>query len=229
MRKFFPVLTCCFLIFGNISTTAQTNASANPEEKKLTVYKTKPFHISKTDFKNLTYPVPLSAGGEANFTLRNGTALKTADLPNFRLRKTYFYDLTGDGADEAITHILADGCQMGCGNSNLFFIHTPENDEPKLLWKIAVGGDTLGGLKAVNFNAGEIIVDIFGECSLDGWLINPRADVKTNPELKTTRYTRFIFTGDANGFMKKTKEILPLSGNIKFSQYKARINFGVKE
>ena len=229
MRKFFPVLICCFFIFGSISTTAQTTPSGKAEKKKPPVSKTKPFDISKADFQNLTYPVPLSSGGEATFTLRNGTAAKTENMPNFSLRKTYYFDLTGDGLEEAITHILADGCQMGCGNSSLFFIYTPVNNQPKLLWKIAVGGDTMGGLKAANFNVGEIILDTFGDCSLDGWLINPRVDVKTNPELKTKSYTRFVFTGGANGFTKKTKEIYPLTQNINFSQYTAMISFGIKE
>jgi hypothetical protein len=142
------------------------------------------------------------------------------------LRKTYFFDLTGDAKDEAITHIVADGCQLGCNSSSLFYIHTAESNKPKLFWKIAIGGDVMGGLKSANFKAKEIVMEVFGDCTLSNSVITPNIDMKKNTNLKTTNYTRFVFSRTENGFTQTAREVLPLPSNMSVLDYRSQISFG---
>jgi hypothetical protein len=115
---------------------------------------------------------------------------------------------------------------MGCGLSSLFYIYTVEQNQPRLLWKIAVGGNEMGGLKKVNFDSDEIILDVFGDCSLEGWLIRPFVDIKKNPKLKTSSYTRFVFSRAETGFTQTSKVTVPLTTRIDFSAYRPQISFG---
>ena len=200
--------------------TVRNKDSNNSESKKTTSL------ISKTDFNNYTYPVPDIGTLEKSFTLKNGTAAKKGGLPNFTMRKTYYFDLTGDKADEAITHIVADGCQMGCESSSLFYVYIWENNKPKLIWKIAIGGDVLGGLKTAHFCDKEVVIETFGDCSLEDWLIRTNIDLSKNPKLKTTTYSRFQFTFENGMFSSPSKTVLPLDGGLNFNNYRPQITFG---
>jgi hypothetical protein len=197
-----------------------TNKQTNSDNKKNTL------DLSGIDFKNFTYPVPNIVNLEKSFTLNNGKAGKKDGSPSFKLRKTYFFDLTGDKKDEAITHIIASGCQLGCESSSLFYIHTAENNQPKLIWKIAIGGDVMGGLRAASFKMNEIVLETFGDCLLDDWLIKPNIDLTKNPKLKTTSYTRFTFSQSGSGYAQTSKVVLPLSASTNISDYRPQISFG---
>ena len=221
MRKFIPFVICAFLFCGSESLTAAAQTQKNPQKQPTP--KTKTLDISKVDFKNFTYPAPNGTKPDKSFVLRNGASI-SSDFPNFRLRKTYYFDLTGDGGDEAITHIIADGCRLGCESSSLFFIYTRDEKETRLLWKIAVGGDAMGGLKEANFTEEQIVLETFGDCALEGWLITPKVDVKTNPTLKIMNYTRFVFAGD--NFTQISKNVLPLARSVNLTNYRPKISFG---
>jgi hypothetical protein len=231
MKVFY--LLIIFVVFasgcGVISSKAQIRTNANRTvsgSRANQNTKTKTLDISTIDFKNFTFPFP--GGGKAGntLTLKNGISGKKEGSPGYSLRKTYYFDMTGDQKVEAVSHIMVDGCQLGCESSQLFYIYTVENDKLKLLWKIAVGGDTMGGLKAVNFKAHEIILETFGEGTLEDWLIRSNIDLKKNPTLKTSNYTRFVFSGGETDFTQTGKEILPLTTFIDFVEYRPQITFG---
>jgi hypothetical protein len=228
MKLFFLIIifSVFAVVFNSISTEAQTIAPGNgPASSKNQNSKTNTLDISMVDFKNFTFPTVGAGNVEKTFTLKNGESGKKGIAPYYALRKTYYFDLTGDKKDEAITHIIVEGCEMGCESSSLFYIHTTENKQPKLLWKIAVGGNTMGGLKAVNFKSDEIVLESFGDCSLEGWLIKPVVDVQKNPKLKTTSYTRFVFSRNENSFAQTARNVLPLTIFIDFLQYRPQITF----
>lgn len=217
---------------NNFSTKAQIRASnrgkiVNVNQNTATTnIKTKAPDISRFDFKNFTFPDFSSVISEKTFTLINGASDQKDVFPKYRLRKTYYFDLTGDKKNEAVSHIIAEGCQMGCETSNLFYIHSEENKQLKLIWKIATGGNVLGGLKSVNFKANEIMFEVFGNCMVENQIIKPEVDLKKNPKLKTTNYTRFIFSGGETGFTQTAREVLPLATNIDFTEYRTQISFG---
>lgn len=232
--RLFLIVIVCFLFavgVGNISTTAQiredpnTGKTATDKENKSTQKKSaKPFDISKVDFKNYTFPD--FSTDVKTFTLKNSASGIKDVFPRYVLRKTYYFDLTGDKKKEAISHIIAEGCQMGCETSNLFYIHTEENNQLRLVWKIATGGDVLGGLKSAKFNVDEIIFEVFGDCTVENLVIKPEVDLKKNAQLKTTNFTRFVFSVTEDGFTQTAREVLPLPAKISFPDYRSQIRFG---
>jgi hypothetical protein len=232
MKVFLCALIFPVLLFGGvILTEAQATGSGivvnknpnNPQTKNTTT------DITKIDFKNFNYPLPSVGNLEKSMTLKNGISLKKDGLPNFTLRKTYYFDLTGDNEDEAITQIIADGCQLGCESSNLFYVHTIENDQPKLIWKIAIGGDVLGGLKAAHFKVKEFVIETFGDCTLNDWLIKTNLDMKKNSRVTATSYSRFVFTYENNSFATGAKTMLPLETNLNMASFRPKISFGEPE
>jgi len=212
---------------SNIKTEAQIRGSSNgmvvTNTKSATPFPVSvPIDLSTVDFKNFTFP---EINGEKAFTLKNGRIERKAGTPGYTLRKTYLFDLTGDDNDEAISHIHADGCDFGCESSNFFYIYTPVGNEAQLLWKIAIGGDTLGGLKAANFNLNEIVLETFGDCTNKNGVIKPIVDIKKNPGLKTKNYTRFVFKRDGLKYLETERDVLPL-GIENLEDYRPQITFG---
>ena len=232
MKLFFLVIIFSFFASGcgKINTQAQFTASNTGKIVNSNVNqsaaKANTLDISTVDFKNFTFPDFGAGNSEQPFTLKNAVAESGNNYPKYTLRKTYYFDLTGDAKDEAITHIIADGCQLGCDSSSLFYIHTAEYNKPKLFWKIAVGGDLLGGLKLANFKAKEIVMEVFGDCLLSNSVITPNIDLKKNTSLKATNYTRFVFSRTENGFAQSTREVLPLPPNTNVIDYRSQISFG---
>ena len=232
MKLFLRALIIPVLLFGTVSIVdAQATGTGIVTKKVPPNQPTKKnsTNITKIDFKNFNYPLPNIGNLEKNMTLKNGLSIKKEGLPNFKLRKTYYFDLTGDKEEEAISQILVDGCQLGCESSHLFYIHTLENEQPKLIWKIAIGGDVLGGLKSAHFKAEEFVIETFGDCSVEDWLIKTNLDMKKNPRVTTNNYSRFVFTNDNGSFASVTKTLLPLEINLNMVSYRPKISFGEPE
>jgi hypothetical protein len=233
VKLFLLVIIVIFFAAGSVEISAQstggaskTGAVVDGKSNKSTA-KISSSVLSRVDFKNFTFPDFNADKNSNTFTLKDGKAESTNNFPKYTLRKTYYFDLTGDKIDEAVTHIIADGCQMGCDSSNLFYIHTAdENKNPKLLWKIATGGNVLGGLKAAHFRDKEIVMEVFGDCFFENLVIKPDVDMKKNARLKTTSYTRFVFSLTGNGFTQTAREILPITDKIKTSENRSLITFG---
>jgi hypothetical protein len=233
MKLCFLVILLTFFSYGcgSFSTEAQIRLSANGKvantnnNQANSKIKPKTVDVSTVDFNNFTYPDFTGGKVDKNFTLKNGKSEKKAGEPSYYARKTYYFDLTGDEKDEAITQIMAEGCQISCDPRSLFYVHTMENNQPKLLWKIATGVDELGGLKSVNFKVNEIVLESFGDCTLENWWTKPSIDVKKNPKLKASNYTRFVFSLVENGFTQTSRDIIPL-GYTNFLEYRPQISFG---
>jgi len=236
MKLLIPVII--FSVFaagcGEIRTDAQIRASntgavnTRPQSTP-TPTKTAALQLSKVDFKNFTFPGFAVGTTEKPFTLKNGFSEDPNVFPKYTLRRTYYFDLTGDRQDEAVSHIMVEGCQMGCSRSNLFYIHTADGNEPRLLWKIATGGDVLGGLKSVNFQIDQVLIEVFGNCTVENEVIKPEVDLQKNAKLKTTNYTRFVFTNSGGGYTQTAREVLPLVANIDFLEYRPQISFGKQQ
>jgi hypothetical protein len=216
---------------ANISTDAQIRANGNGMVSNIksnqtnTNTKVNTLDISTVDFKNFSFPDFSGGPVPKTITLKNGTTDSRNGFPQYTLRKTYFFDLTGDVENEAVTHIIVDGCQIDC-ESNNFYIHTADGNQPKLLWKIATGGDLLGGLKTASFKVNEIVLETFGECTIENSVIKPKIDPKKKPVPKTGLYTRFVFTRGENGFIQTGSDILPLPINTNIAEYRPQISFG---
>ena len=217
---------------GSFSTKAQIRVNANgtvifSNSNNKPVVKLPPIDIKKVDFKNFAYPELLTGTADKNFILTNGQYRSKKSLSQrvYTLRKTYYFDITGDEKDEAITLILAEGCGEGCDSHNLFYVYTVENNQLKLIWQIATGAEALGGLKSAAFKNKQIVLELFGNCTIDKSLISARFDPKNPKKILLTDFTRFVFSFKDNVFSYSTKELLPLQvKNI--TGYNFQISFG---
>jgi hypothetical protein len=224
-------LSILSLIFGNFSAQAQVRSSSSGKVTK-TDNQTTPTNtdITKVDFTNFTFPDLFAGKTEKSFTLKNGQfrASKLSNARVFTLRKTYYFDITGDEKDEAITQIIAETCTINCESQSLFYVHTIENNQPKLIWKIATGTAELGGLKSVNFNIKEIVLETFGNVSLDNSLIKSNVDIKKTVKVQTIDFTKFVFSLSDKGFASTSKETLPLKEKYT-AEYRPQISFGSQD
>jgi hypothetical protein len=238
MKQIFLLIFIAFfsLNCGNFSTKAQIRATSNGQvgnnnQNNQTTSKTPvKTDITKFDFKNFTYPDLFDGNAEKSFTLKNGRFgdAKQSGSHVYTLRKTYYFDLTGDENDEAITHILVEGCGEGCDSHSLFYIHTVEDQQPKLIWKMATGSEALGGLKSAAFKNKEIVLESFGNCIIQDALITANYDQKIPRNIIPTAYTRFVFSLTENAFTQTSKDILPLLDKD-IAGYRAQISFGEQE
>ncbi len=220
---------------GSFSTKAQIRANANgtvinSNSNNKPVIKLPPLDITKVDFKNFIYPELLTGTTNKTFTLKNGQYRSGKPLTQrvYTLLKTYYFDITDDGKDEAVTYILGEGCGEGCDSHSLFYVHTVENNQLKLIWKIATGAEALGGLKSVAFKNKQIILESFGNCTLQNSLITASFDPKNPKKILLTDYTQFTFSLNKNYFSQSTKNILPLEDK-NIAGYRVQISFGEQE
>lgn len=215
---------------GDFSVIAQNrvngDATVADKNKNQTNSKKTKGDISKVDFRNFTFPDFNPADPAKTFTLKDGKGQDKQTFPKYTLRKTYYFELNGDENDEAISHIIVDGCQMACETSHLFYIYTGDKNQPKLLRKIGVGGDVYGGLKSAHFNSREIIFEVFGESEYSDGLMKTNVDLKKNPSVTTNSYTRFVFAFGEKELVQKSREVLPIPENLNLIDYRPLITFG---
>jgi hypothetical protein len=218
---FLPIIFACFSVSAQITATS--------DGKVTNTNQTKPkaeIDIATIDFKNFTFPDLFTGKTVKTFTLKNGQYRngKQSSERVFTLRKTYYFDITGDAKNEAITQIFAESCNINCESQSLFYVHTIVNNQPKLIWKIATGTNELCGLKSVSFKIKEIALESFGECAAEMDLIKPSVDSK-KPNNNAANFTRFTFLLKDGVFAATTKDISPLQE--KFSvEYRPKIRFG---
>jgi len=212
---------------GKIQTEAQIRATGNGAVNSNNgPTKVNTLDISTIDFKNFTFPDFSDGKVEKTFTLKAGETESKGAFSRYSLRKTYYFDLTGDERDEAINHILADDCEFGCVPSNLFYIYTTDNNQPKLILKVATGGAAPGALKSAGFKVKEVVLETFGDCSFANGLIKPTTDLKKKAAFKPSNYTRFVFALGENGFLQATRDVLPLTDITNIAEYRPQISFG---
>ncbi len=230
------ILSIFSLNCGSFSSKAQTSASSevkvgnsNTNQPKSNV-KANSLDISTVDFKNFSFPDLFGGKTQKTFTLKKGQ-FRNGKLSTDRVytwRKSYFFDITGDGKDESVTHIIAEGCGKDCDSHSLFYVHTVENNQPKLIWKIALGSEALGGLKSVNFNNKEITLEAFGSCTLKDGLISAAYDGKDPKQILPSNYTRFVFNLSDSFFSETDKVVLAFTEKT-IADYRPKISFGEPE
>jgi hypothetical protein len=125
--------------------------------------------IGSFDFKNFTYPLPRGwqdADG-MDITLENGKRRLTEDKIGMEYVTTKFFDVTGDGEDEAlvILKVLTGSITIP---QNVYIFEWKEGN-PELIWHFRTGDRADGGLKSIYMEDGELVVELFGR---DRYLFN---------------------------------------------------------
>lgn len=118
--------------------------------------------IGKFDFENFTYPLPRGWQDvdSKEITLENGKRRLTEDRIGMEYVTTKFFDITGDGQDEAlvILKVLTGSITIP---QNIYIFEWKDNS-PELLWNFRSGDRADGGLKNIYLENGELTIELFG-------------------------------------------------------------------
>jgi len=136
--------------------------------------------LGRVDFANFTYPLPRGwqhpDGDE--ITLSNGrlepkfkdinddmspdekAAARAERRIGASLVNVKFMDVDGDGSDEAVVILKIE--TGGSAIPQLVYIYKWKNEKPELIWNFRTGDRADGGLKSIQTENGELIVELFG-------------------------------------------------------------------
>ncbi len=137
--------------------------------------------IGSFDFLHHTFPLPRGwqnpDGSDIELTngkvdAVSGTASEdVSDEEKARLRAerrigmshvaTRYFDVTGDGQDEAIIILKIE--TTGNAIPQVVYIYEWKDDKPELLWHFRTGDRSDGGLKDVRPENGEVVVELYGQ------------------------------------------------------------------
>ena len=139
--------------------------------------------IGNFDFRNYTYELPRgwqNPDGSTDITLTNGHVApvegktnndemsdedKAAAKLGRRIGLTYvvtkYFDVTGDGQDEALVILKIE--TAGSAIPQLVYVFTWKNDKPELIWPFRTGDRADGGLKDVRAENGMFVIELYGQ------------------------------------------------------------------
>lgn len=214
----FVTLAACFvaLVTTSHGQSSGTKSGVVVSEKPQT-NTVKTIDLTTFDFKNHTYPDPAGTGSDAVFSLVNGVAKNG----RITLRRIYFFEISDDSDDEAISMIVDSVCEAGCEPATRFFVHSAGATEPELVFKFASGAGFSCGLKAADFSVNEIAIETLGECELkNDWIAIPSTATKSGSD-----FTRFKFTRSGDGSWNAARESRR-GVTVDLSDFRPKISFG---
>ncbi len=137
--------------------------------------------LATVDFRNFTYPMPRGWQNPdgTDVTLVDG---KVAPVSEFVLEDmsdedkakaraerriglshvvTKFFDVTGDGNDEAIVILKVE--TGGNAIPQIVYVYESKDGTPELIWYFRTGDRSDGGLKDVRPEGGQVVLELFGQ------------------------------------------------------------------
>lgn len=182
--------------------------------------------IGKFDFGNFKYPLPRGwhhpDGSDA--ILENGRAepkfedigddmsneekaeQKAARRIGLSYVATKFFDVTGDGDDEAavILRILAGGPQT----PQIVYLFTWKENEPELIWFFRTGDRADGGLKDLRVENRELVIELYGQ---DRFVLGETETGKITGDVQQlccpTFFTRSFYKWNGKNFLMQRKRL----------------------
>ena len=135
---------------------AQSSASPSPTPRAEAIASPTPNSPTRSvDFENFTYP---ELESRTRFTLKDGRE-PTEDDPRGLVDVTYG-DVTGDGNEEAF--VVHTQSVRGSAIPYFVYVYTMNRSKPKLLWSFYAGERGDGGLRQINAENGELVVELYG-------------------------------------------------------------------
>lgn len=184
-------------------------------------FKTTNSPIGKFDFKNYTYELPRgwqNPDGTAEIKLTNGKIAPVETATNEKMDEdekaeaksqrrigmsyvsTKFFDLTGDGDDEAVVVLKVE--TGGSAVPQLVYVFTWKDGKPELIWPFRTGDRADGGLKDLRGENGEFVVELYGQ---DRFLLGQTETGKITGDVEQlccpTYFTRTTYKWNGKNFV----------------------------
>lgn len=191
------------------------------------------FAIGTFDFKNFTYELPRgwqNPDGSTEITLINGKvapietntndkmddAAKAAAKAERRIGLSYvtvkYFDLTGDGEDEAVIVLKIE--TGGSAIPQVAYVFTWKDDKPELIWPFRTGDRADGGLKNVFAENGMFVVELYGQ---DRFLLGEVETGKIGDDIEQlccpTHFTRSAYKWNGRNFLMQGKRLTFLTAD----------------
>lgn len=206
------------------ATPAIPNLQAELLDERNTVSKSP---IAKFDFRNYTYELPRgwqNPDGTDQITLVNGRVdpvskdlddgasdeSKAEAKSQRRIGMTFvaakFFDLTGDGEDEAVVILKVE--TGGSAVPQIVHIFSWKDGAPELLWPFRTGDRADGGLKNVSADGGNLVVELFGQDRfLLGQIETGRITDDREQLCCPTHFTRSVYKWNGRDFLMQGKRL----------------------
>lgn len=191
------------------------------------------FAIGKFDFKNYTYELPRgwqNPDGSTGITLINGKAApvetntndkmddaaKAAAKAERRIGLSYvatkFFDVTGDGDDEAVVVLKIE--TGGSAIPQVAYVFTWKAGKPELIWPFRTGDRADGGLKNAFAENGMFVVELYGQ---DRFLLGEIETGKISDDVEQlccpTNFTRSAYKWNGKNFLMQGKRLTFLTAD----------------
>jgi len=183
--------------------------------------------IGKFDFKNHTYELPRgwqNPDGSTEITLVNGriapvegkvsdemsNEAKAEEKSRRRIGLSYvttkYMDVTGDNRDEAVVVLKIE--TGGAAIPQVVYVFTWKDAKPELLWPFRTGDRADGGLKDLRVDAGELVVELYGQ---DRFILGQTETGKVTGDEEQLccplYYTRSIYKWTGSSFLMQGKRL----------------------
>jgi hypothetical protein len=214
------------------SPTVQPTVSASPAHPNLQAqilddrFRSTSSPLASIDFKNYSYPLPHGWQNPdgSDLTLTNGkldpvsadTDLgmdpdEAAEAKSQRriggsYMTTRFFDVTGDGDDEAFVIIKIE--TTGSAIPQIVYVYTWKQDKPELIWYFRTGDRADGGLKDIRPENGDLVLELYGQ---DRFLLGEAETSKITDDYEQiccpTFFTRSLYKWNGKSFQMQGKRL----------------------
>ena len=214
------------------SSTPQPSPTASPAHPNLQSeilddrFKKANSPIGDVDFKNYTYPLPHGWQNPdgSDLTLTDGKLAPVGADTDIgmdpdqaaekksqrRIGATYvatrYFDVTGDGQDEALVVIKIE--TLGSAVPQIVYIYTFKDDHPELIWYFRTGDRADGGLKDLRPENGDLVVELYGQ---DRFLLGGIETSKITDDFEQiccpTNFTRSFYKWNGRTFLLQGKRL----------------------
>jgi len=189
--------------------------------------------IGTFDFKNYTYELPRgwqNPDGSTEIRLINGKvapvetntndkmdeATKAAAKAERRIGLSYvatkFFDVTGDGEDEAVVVLKIE--TGGSAIPQVAYVFTWKDGKPELIWPFRTGDRADGGLKNVFAENGMFVVELYGQ---DRFLLGEIETGTIGDDIEQlccpTHFTRSVYKWNGKDFLMQGKRLTFLTAD----------------
>ena len=184
--------------------------------------------IGNFDFRNYTYELPRgwqNPDGSTDITLTNGHVAPVAGTTNNdemsddqkaaaklgrRIGLSYvvtkYFDVTGDGQDEAVVILKIE--TAGSAIPQLVYIFSWKDGKPELIWPFRTGDRADGGLKDLRAENGMLVVELYGQ---DRFVLGQTETGKITDDREQlccpTFFTRSFYKWNGKNFLMQGKRL----------------------